>query len=44
MQACEPVKNLLVLFRNNYDYVLKLISLIDYQDEKEQIESLFELL
>ena len=44
LQACEPVKNLLFLFRNNYDYVLKLISLIDYQDEKEQIESLVELL
>ena len=43
LQACEPVKNLLFLFRNNYDYVLKLISLIDYQDEKEQIESLVEL-
>jgi len=44
LEACEPVKNLLFLFRNNYDYVLKLISLIDYDDEKEQIESLVELL
>ena len=42
--ACEPIKNLLFLFRNNYDYITKLISLIDYQDEKEQIESLVELL
>ena len=44
LQACEPIKNLLFLFRNNYDYITKLISLIDYQDEKEQIESLVELL
>ena len=42
--ACEPIKNLLFLFRNNYDYITKLISLIDYQDEKEQNESLVELL
>ena len=42
-QAGEPIKNLLFLFRNNYDYITKLISLIDYQDEKEQIESLVEL-
>ena len=41
--ACEPIKNLLFLFRNNYDYVTKLISLIDEQDEKEQIDSLVEL-
>ena len=43
LQACEPITNLLFLFRNNYDYIIKLISLIDYQDEKEQIESLVEL-
>ena len=43
LQACEPVKNLLFLLRNNYDYIIKLVSLIDYQDEKEQIESLVEL-
>ena len=43
LEANEPIKNLLFLLRNNYDYVVKLISLIDYQDEKEQIESLVEL-
>ena len=42
-QECEPIKNLLFLFRNNYDYIVKLISLIDNQDEKAQIESLVEL-
>ena len=43
-EATEPVKNLMFLFRNNYDYIIRLISLIDDQDEKEQIESLVELL
>ena len=43
LEANEPIRNLLFLLRNNYDYVVKLISLIDYQDEKEQIESLVEL-
>ena len=42
-ESCEPIKNLLFLFRNNYDYVTRLLSLIDDQDEKEQIESLVEL-
>ncbi len=43
-QAFEAVKNLLFLLRDNYDYIIKLISLIEYTDEKEQIESLVELL
>ena len=42
-QACEPIKNLLFLFRNDYDYITQLISLIDDGDEKEEIESLVEL-
>ena len=29
LQACEPIKNLLFLFRNNYNYITKLVSLID---------------
>ena len=42
-QAWEPIRNLLFLFRNNYDYITQLISLIDDGDEKEEIESLVEL-
>ena len=43
LQACEPIKNLLFLFRNNYNYITKLVSLIDEQDEEDQIESLVQL-
>ena len=43
LQTCEPIKNLLFLFRNNYNYITKLVSLIDEQDEEDQIESLFQL-
>ena len=43
LQACEPIKNLLFLFRNNYNYITKLVSLIDEQDDEEQIESLVQL-
>ena len=42
-----PVTNLLFLLRNNYDYIVKLISSINYSHEKEdkvKIESLVELL
>ena len=42
-QMTEPVKNLLFLFRNDYNYITKLISLIDENDEEEQIESLVHL-
>ena len=42
-QACEPIKNLLFLFRNNYNYIIKLVSLIDELDEEDQIESLVQL-
>ena len=44
LQLVQPITNLLYLFRNNSDYIIKLISLIDLnQDEPEQIESLVEL-
>ena len=43
LQAFEPIKNLLFLFRNDYNYITKLVSLIDEQDEEEQIESLVQL-
>ena len=39
----EPIKNLLFLFRENYDYIIKLVSLIDNKDNKEKVESLVEL-
>ena len=45
--ACEPIKNLLFIFRNNYDYLIKLISLIsenDYIEKRDSVESLVELL
>ena len=42
LQACEAVKNLLFIFRNNYDYIIQLISLLDI-DEKQMVESLVEL-
>ena len=40
LHTCEPIKNLLFLFRNDYNYIIKLVSLIDDQDEEEDIESL----
>ena len=43
LQACEPIKNLLFLFRNDYNYITKLVSLIDDLDEEEQVESLVQL-
>ena len=39
----EPIKNLLFIFRTNYEYVIKLISLIDNKDNEEKVESLVEL-
>ena len=39
----EPIKNLLFIFRTNYEYVTRLISLIDEKDEEEKVESLVEL-
>ena len=43
LQASETIKNLLFLFRNDYNYITKLVSLIDEQDEEDQIESLVQL-
>ena len=44
LQLVQPITNLLFLFRSNSDYIIKLISSIDEnQDEPEQIESLVEL-
>ena len=39
----EPIKNLLFIFRTNYEYIIRLISLIDEKDDKEKVESLVEL-
>ena len=42
-QITEPIKNLLFLFRNDYNYITRLVSLIDENDEEEKIESLVHL-
>jgi hypothetical protein len=44
--ACEPIKNLLFTFRNNYDYLLRLLSLIkpsDFSENRKKIYSIVEL-
>ena len=38
-----PIKNLLFLFRNNYDYITTLISSISENDKEEKVSSLVEL-
>ena len=43
LQATQPIKNLLFLFRNDYNYITKLVSLIEEQDKDEQIDSLAQL-
>ena len=43
LDICEPIKNLLFLFRNNYDYIITLVSLISEYDEEDKISSLVEL-
>ena len=43
LDICEPIKNLLFLFRNNYDYITTLVSLISEYDEDDKISSLVEL-
>ena len=43
LDICEPIKNLLFLFRNNYDYITTLVSLISEYDEDDKITSLVEL-
>ena len=44
LDTCEPIKNLMFLFRNNYDYTVKLISLISENDDEGKKNSLVELL
>jgi len=39
----QPIKNLMFLFRNNYDYITKLVSLIEETDDVEKVDSLVEL-
>ena len=44
--TCEPIKNLLFLFRNNYDYILRMLSLInknDFNENRKKIYSIVEL-
>ena len=44
--ACEPIKNLLFTFRNNYDYLIRLLSLIkpsDFSENRKKINSIVEL-
>ena len=44
--ACEPIKNLLFTFRNNYDYLLRVLSLIkpnDFTENRKKISSIVEL-
>ena len=43
LDVSEPIKNLLFLLRNNYDYIAKLVSLIDDNDDPDKVESLVEL-
>ena len=43
LDISEPIKNLLFLFRTNYDYIITLISLITEDDDEEKISSLVEL-
>jgi len=41
--VCNPIEDLLFLFRNNYDYIITLIGLISDDDEEDKILSLAEL-
>ena len=43
LDSNDPIKNLMFILRNNYDYITKLVSLIDETDEVENIDSLVEL-
>ena len=40
---CNPIEDLLFLFRNNYDYIITLIGLISDDDDEDKILSLAEL-
>ena len=39
----DTIKNLLFFIRNNYDYITKIVSLIEETDEPEKVDSLVEL-
>ena len=41
--TAQTIKNLLFLIRNNYDYITKIVSLIEETDEQEKVDSLVEL-
>ena len=44
--ACEPIKNLLFIFRDNYDYLIRLLSQIkpsDFTENRDKIYSIVEL-
>ena len=43
LDISEPIKNLLFLFRTNYDYIITLTSLIADYDDEDKISSLVEL-
>ena len=43
LDAHDPIVNLMFLLRNNYDYITKLVSLIEDSDGEEKIDSLVEL-
>ena len=43
VNICNPIEDLLFLFRNNYDYIITLIGLISDDDDEDKILSLAEL-
>ena len=43
LDTAETIKNLLFLIRNNYDYITKIVSLIEETDDTESVDSLVEL-
>ena len=43
LDSNDPIKNLMFILRNNYDYITKLVSLIEETDEFEKVDSLVEL-
>jgi hypothetical protein len=40
LDASDPIRNLMFILRNNYDYITKLVSLIDETDEPENYDDL----
>ena len=40
VNICNPIEDLLFLFRNNYNYIITLIGLISYDDDEDKILSL----